>query len=64
MSKNYELDQKFLAEYHKYFDIKTQNNVTLYVCILCNDGYIDAIGANLGIILEKCYLSIYQLLNA
>jgi hypothetical protein len=32
--------------------------------IICNDGSIAAFGANLGIILEKRYLSIYQLLNA
>jgi hypothetical protein len=32
--------------------------------ILFNDGYIDAFGANLGNILEKCYLRINQLLNA
>jgi len=31
--------------------------------ILCSDGSIDALGANLGIILEKCYLSTYQLRN-
>jgi hypothetical protein len=31
--------------------------------ILSNDGSFDSFGANLGNILEKCYLSIYQLLN-
>lgn len=39
MSKNYELDKRFLEEIHKYFDIKTQNNITLYVCKLCEDTY-------------------------
>jgi hypothetical protein len=39
-------------------DTDTLSSIQRYI------GYIDAFGANLGIILEKCYLSIYQLLNA
>lgn len=39
MSKNKELEQMFLEEYHKYFDVKSQNNVTLYVCKLCDGAY-------------------------
>jgi hypothetical protein len=43
---------------------RSLNDVLLEKEIFYYDGSNDAFGANLGIILEKCYLSIYQLLNA
>ncbi len=39
MSKNSELHQLFLKEYHQYFYIETQNNIRLYVCKLCGGSY-------------------------
>ncbi len=39
MSKNSELDELFLKEYHQYFGIKIQNKIILYVCKLCGGSY-------------------------
>ena len=39
MTTNKELSQLFLEKYHEYFDIKIQNNVTLYFCKLCEGTY-------------------------
>lgn len=39
MSKNSELHQLFLEKYQQYFNIETQNDITLYVCKLYEGTY-------------------------